>query len=46
MEKSNIKTFVPKDKNKEEKNSLCPNSFAPMPVGKFHNFAIFRGETN
>ena len=28
----------------EEKNSLCPNSFAPMPVGKFHNFAIFRRE--
>ena len=26
----------------EEKNSLCPNSFSPMPVGKFHNFAIFR----
>ena len=23
-----------------ETNSLCPNSFGPMPSGKFHNFAI------
>ena len=23
-----------------ETNSLCPNSFSPMPSGKFHNFAI------
>ena len=23
-----------------ETNSLCPNSFSPMPNGKFHNFAI------
>ena len=29
---------------KEEKNSLCPNSFCSMPNGKFHNFAIIRGE--
>lgn len=29
---------------KEETNSMCPNSFAYMPPGKFHNFAIERGE--
>jgi hypothetical protein len=23
---------------------MCPNSFAYMPPGKFHNFAIERGE--
>lgn len=28
----------------EETNSLCPNSFSPMPRGKFHNFAIIRIE--
>lgn len=30
----------------EEKNSLCPNSLAPMPHGKFHNYAITRVETD
>jgi len=27
-------------REKPEKNSLCPNSFAPMPNNKFHNYAI------
>lgn len=27
---------------RKETNSLCPNSLAPMPEGKFHNFAIKR----
>jgi hypothetical protein len=25
-----------------EKNSITPNSFAPMPPNKFHNYAIER----
>jgi hypothetical protein len=27
-------------REKPQKNSLCPNSFAPMPKNKFHNYAI------
>ena len=28
----------------EETNSLCPNSLAPMPKNKFHNYAIVQCE--
>lgn len=29
---------------KEETNSLCPDSFAPMPDNKFYNYAIEQRE--
>ena len=29
-----------------ERNSLCPNSLAPMPKYVFHNYAIEKGEHN
>jgi len=28
----------------EETNSLCPDSFAPMPKNKYHNYAIVQRE--
>ena len=33
-------------REKEERNSLCPNSLAPMPKYVFHNYAIEKGEHN
>lgn len=31
-------------RDKCERNSLTPNSFAPMPKGVFHNYAIEKRE--
>ena len=30
----------------EETNSLCPNSLAPMPKNKFHNYALKQRDHN
>lgn len=31
-------------REKPERNSLCPNSLAPMPKYVFHNYAIEKAE--